>query len=395
MTMKSMETRLRKAKRYFVAAVLCMPPILLIWLAAVAPWRLGDDLDPAKGWKIAGYGVVLIVFCAVLGLYRTLPGKYEPVQSAIAAIKVGVTSGVVGGVVPAAIVADAVHDPWFFLVALAPSAALGALLPWWLVEHGRRELMGSVDKELIESGELVLLRARGHRRITLSVTRFSVALERRGDDGFHLREELTAVESVSVTKSLNEERRDFTGCGDELTVKPGAVVRIRFTRGEWCFPVDNADDVARMLTERAAHAVARRDEPADEDEDDEYEEYEKYEAAVEWHARRDRRMTLTVSDSVAVYSEHSGTSFYESEDLAEVREVVVTRVGEGQVVDVTGDDDQLTVTAGEALLIRFADDFEWIFPIDKAEEIAALITRRAEHHRAARADETEDEDQPV
>lgn len=376
----TMETRVRTAKRYFGASTLCIPPILLVCMAVLAPFTFAHMPDKGVAWKIVGFGTLLVVFILAYGAFHARSKHYEPMKSATIAIKIGVASGLIGGAVPTNMLAEILDEPLVVAIGFVPSVLLGALLPWWLVRRGRRVLWDPIDQELIDSGEDVVLRARGVRGLTMTVQACFVTLERAGGNGFLLFEDLNGVESVTAVKPLNEERRDLTGGGDEVTIAPGPALRVRFARTEWYFPVDNAEDVVRLLTRRAAGSM-----PADEDNGEE---------SIDWTARRDRLVKLSIDEkSIWMSSDRKDGWFLTDRDLDELVSVTVTRIPAQQTRDLTAEDDQLTVTPGEALLIRFDDDAEWLFPIDKAEGIATLITRRVEHHRATRANE--DEDQPV
>ncbi|TDP97188.1 hypothetical protein [Labedaea rhizosphaerae] len=365
------ETRRRRAGFYFTAAILFMPVLLLACTAAVTPQYLAY-LDSADGWKDVGLAVLVIVVLLLIGLGYALARRYWRKRSPAIPAQVGAAIGIVGGLVPTNMVAVTTDDSKIVLMGLVPLAVVGAVLPWWLARVGQRTLWEPIDDELIDSGDQVVVRARGNRGLTLSVDRFHVVLDRAGANGFHLFEDLGRVTSVTVTKSLNEERRDVTGSGDEITVPPGAAVRIRMTRGTWFVPVDDAEGVTRLITRRRDEAIAGQVGGEDEFADDE--------EAV-FHARRNRRMTLTIDESSLVMAgRRPGETFYAYAEFDEFTSVEVITISADQRRDVTGEQDEVLVTAGEALRIE-VEDGEWLFPIDEAQEIATLITTRVQRYR--------------
>jgi hypothetical protein len=363
----------RRANFCFYAAILCMPPILWICTAAVTPAYLAYFGSP-DGWMDIGLAALAIGVILGIGVCYAVVKGYWREKSAALPIRVGVLTGIVGGFVPTSMLALPWDDQRVILIGLVPLAVLGGLLPWWLFRTGQRALWASIDDELIDSGDRVVVRARGARRLTLTVDGHFVAMKRTGTNDFLLLEDLTDVESVTATKLMNEERRDLTGSGDEIAVSPGAALRLRFTRGAWFFPADNAADVVRLIARRRDRALSVRggDEADELVEDDE---------ELMWHARRDRKITLKVDeDTVTMECDRGGETFLVCSDLDEVQSVEVTTISADQRRDVTGEDDEVLVTAGEALRIT-VEDGEWLFPIDKAGEIATLITARVARYR--------------
>lgn len=375
----TLAARKRRANLHLCAAILCIPLLVLVATVAVTPQYLAY-LDSDDGGKDIGFAAAAIVVTAAVGLGVAFWREYWRTKSPVIAATIGFFQGIVGALVPTNMLAVTDEHSMAIPVGLVLFAVVGAALPWWLARAGRRVLWSSIDDELIGSGEEVVVPVRDIARLTLCVEQQNIALKRPGPGGFHHFEELVNVESVSVTESLSEERRDLTGMGDVLTVSPGAVLRVRFSRDEWHVPVDNAEDVARLITGRAENMAALRRALGEEDDDT---------VEHEWHARRNRTVMLSVDDSGVALSvqNKSGPPSYAAADLDELVSVTVIRIAEDQTRDLTGDDDQVPVTAGEALQFRFDDDTQWLFPVDKAQEIATLITRRAELHRSTLEDD--------
>jgi hypothetical protein len=375
----TLEDRKRRADFCFYAAIMCMPPILLICAAAVTPAYL-VYFDSTDGWKDIGLAALAIGITLVIGVSYAQAKGYRLEKSSAIPIRVGVLTGLVGGLVPTNMLALPMDNPKIILIGLVPLAVIGGVLPWWLVRAGQRALWASIDDELIDSGDQVVVRARGARKLTLTVGGHSVSLQRSGTKDFVLLKDLADVESVTVTKLLNEERRDLTGSGDEIAVSPGAALRLSFTRGAWFFPADNAEDVVRLITRRRGAALAVR---ADDEDDELVEDDEE----VMWHARRDRKITLKVDeDTVTMECDRAGETFFVCSDLDEVQSVEVITISADQRRDVTGEDDEVLVTAGEALRIT-VEEGAWLFPIDKAGEIATLISGRVERYKLELEDE--------
>lgn len=369
------ETRKRRANARLTAAIVCTPVLQLVAVAAVAPSYIAYE-GSAAGWKDVGVGVLILLGAMLIGLGYAWTQKYWREKSPSVAIVFGLFAGTLGLLVPLGMLDVLVDDKKLLGIGAVIAAVVGWVLPGWLATRGQRALWEPIDDELIDSDLDVVVRGRNKVKLSLDAMFLTI----KGPGGIDLFEDLRDVESVTVTKSLNEERRDATGNGDEITVSPGAAVRIRMVRGEWYVPADDADAVAQLITRRRDKAIA--DGPEDEEEPDE-------DGEVVFHARRDRKLTLTVDeDQLTLSGDRPGELLSVSLDLDEVESVEVTSVDTEARRDITGEEDEALVTVGQALLIKH-EDGEWLFPVDRAGEIAKVLTDRVERYRLE--DEAEDQ----